>query len=141
MLSQTNEVNLMISWNKYKAEAKQRGSLAMEVFVVDSNANATPETVKKYLPEHLAYQEQLESLGILMFAGPVSDASGESLEGSGLIIYRASSLQEANEIAQKDPMHRNGARTFTIKRWLINEGSLQLDIKLSAQAIRLSTDK
>ncbi|WP_413700894.1 YciI family protein [Psychromonas sp. KJ10-10] len=120
----------MVSWNEYKAEAKQRGSLALEVFVVESNPKASAETIKEYLPLHLAYQAELESLGILMFAGPVSDASGENLEGAGLIIYRASSLQEAQNIAEKDPMHSKGARTFNIKRWLINEGSLH-DLILS----------
>lgn len=131
----------MISWNDYKTEAKERGSLAMEVFVVESKPQASLETVKQYLAQHLAYQSKMESLGILMFAGPLSDPSCESLDGSGLIIYRASSLQEANEIAEKDPMHSNGARAFTIKRWLINEGSLQLDIKLSAQSVALNVDK
>lgn len=131
----------MISWDDYKAESKARGSLAMEVFVVESKPNASLETIKQFLEAHLAYQSKMESLGALMFAGPLSDASCESLDGTGLIIYRAQSLQEANEIAEKDPMHSNGARSFTIKRWLINEGSLQLDIKLSAQSVTLSVDK
>ncbi|MEI6896638.1 MAG: YciI family protein [Psychromonas sp.] len=130
----------MIPWNKYKAEAKERGALAMEVFVIESKPNASLETIKSCLPLHLAYQAELESLGLLMFAGPLSESSGQFLDGTGLMIYRAQSLAEAHELAQKDPMHSSGCRVFGIKRWLINEGSLQLDIKLSAQSIRLTVD-
>ncbi|WP_409439136.1 YciI family protein [Psychromonas sp. GE-S-Ul-11] len=131
----------MISWDEYKKEAKERGSLAMEVFIIESQPQGDLELVKQYLPLHLAYQEELEASGKLMLAGPVSDASGKYLDGGGLIIYRASSLEEANQIALNDPMHSHNARTFTIKRWLINEGNLQLNIKLSAQSIRLTADK
>jgi uncharacterized protein YciI len=130
----------MSKWDDYKAEAKQRGSLALEVYVVKSKPNASMETIKQYLSQHLAYQSQLEALGLLMFAGPLSDSSCESLDGTGLIIYRARSLAEATEMAEQDPMHRHGARIFTIRRWLINEGSLQLDIKLSAQSVALSVE-
>ncbi len=131
----------MISWDEYKEEAKERGSLAMEVFIIESHPQGNLELVKQYLPLHLAYQEELEASGILMLAGPVSDASGKYLDGGGLIIYKASSLEEATQIALKDPMHSHHARKFTIKRWLINEGNLQLNIKLSAQSIRLTADK
>jgi len=34
-------------------------------------------------------------------------------------------------------MHAGGARAYRIRRWLINEGSLQLDVRLSAQSVRL----
>ena len=54
-----------------------------------------------------------------------------------MIIYRAESLQAATEIADEDPMHKTGTRDYTIRRWLVNEGSFQLDIKLSAQSIKI----
>lgn len=131
----------MIPWNEYKAEAKARGSLAMEVFIIESTPSEGLDAVKSNLHMHLAYQTELESLGILMFAGPISDPSGQYMDGTGFIIYRARTFEEANDFALKDPMHSSGARKYSIKRWLINEGSLQLDIKLSAQSVCMTVDK
>lgn len=76
------------------------------------------------LPAHLAYQAELENAGVLALAGPLSDTSGELMEGEGLIIYRAASLADACNLAEKDPMHLSGARSFTVRAWLVNEGIL-----------------
>jgi uncharacterized protein YciI len=127
----------MPAWNDYKAEAKSRGALALEVYCVVSTPAGDMSKVKQCLPDHLAYQAQLELSGALMFAGPLSDLSGELMEGAGQIIYRASTLEEATELASADPMHAEGARTFTVRRWLINEGSLQLNVNLAAQTVAL----
>ena len=70
-------------------------------------------------------------------AGPMSDLSGEMMEGVGMIVYRAESLEAATAITAADPMHQSGARDYTIRRWLVNEGSFQLDIKLSAQSVKM----
>jgi len=48
--------------------------------------------MKQQLPDHLAYQAEQEKLGTLVMAGPMSDPSGELMEGVGMIIYRAESL-------------------------------------------------
>ncbi|CAM3056270.1 YciI family protein [Vibrio rarus] len=125
----------MIKWNDYKAQAKDRGSLAMEVYMIESTVIASPSEVGRHLPDHLAYQAKLEQAGILMFAGPLSDETGEMMTGSGLIIYRTRSLESAKALAEEDPMHKKGVRAFRIRRWLINEGSLQLNVKLSAQQV------
>jgi len=127
----------MPAWNDYKADAKQRGSLALELYAVQSEPAAAPEVMKQRLPEHLAYQAEQEKLGNLVMAGPMSDASGEMMEGVGLIIYRAKSLAAAKSLAEKDPMHSTGTRTFSIRRWLVNEGSLSLNVKLSSQSVSL----
>jgi uncharacterized protein YciI len=130
----------MADWKEYKTESKERGSLAMEVYVVESTPITEPEIVKQNLPAHLAYQAEQELAGRLMFAGPLSDESGDNMKGSGLIIYKTQSLEMAKDIAEQDPMHLSGARSFRIRRWLINEGSLQIDIKLSAQSVSLADD-
>jgi len=80
----------------------------------------------------------MEAAGKLMLAGPLSDTSGEDLSGGGLIIYRAASMDEARNLALDDPMHEMEIRTFTIRRWLVNEGSISLSIKLSEQKVSLT---
>ncbi len=126
----------MPAWNDYKTEAKSRGSLAFELYAIRSSPSGDPAKVKANLSDHLAYQAEQEAKGALFLAGPLSDDTGELMEGMGLIIYRASSLEAAREIAENDPMHKSGARTFTLRRWLVNEGALTLSVNLSAQSAR-----
>lgn len=124
-------------WKDYKAEAKARGALAHELYVVQSTPAGSPEKVRAVLPEHLAYQAEQEAAGNLFLAGPMSDETGDQMQGVGLIIYRAESLNAARSLAENDPMHSKGARSFTLRRWLINEGSLSLSVNLSAQTVQL----
>ena len=127
----------MVAWVDYKKAAQERGSLALELYVVTSTPAGSAEAVKDNLPAHLAYQQEQESQGKLAFAGPLSDLSGEQMEGMGMIVYRAESLEAAKALADADPMHQSGARTYSIRRWLINEGSMQLNISLSSQSVKL----
>ncbi len=127
----------MPSWSDYKAHARERGALALELYVVNSVPAKPPEQLAAALPDHLAYQARMEAEGKLAFAGPVSDFSGEQMQGEGLIVYRAGSLEEARAFADGDPMHATGTRSYTIRRWLINEGSLTLEVGLSGKRISL----
>lgn len=127
----------MPAWDEYKNAAIERGSLAHELFVVISEPAADPAQMKEKLPEHLAYQAEQENAGNLVLAGPMSDPSGDLMEGVGLIIYRAASLDAARKLAENDPMHSSGTRSFVIRRWLVNEGSISVNVKLSAQSVTL----
>ncbi len=127
----------MVAWNDYKANAKERGALALELYVIESKPEMPPESVKATLPAHLEYQRDLEERGVLVMAGPLSDATGESMEGGGMILYRAASMAEAKALADADPMHDSGARGYTLRKWLVNEGSLSLNVGLSTGRVTL----
>ncbi len=126
----------MPAWSEYKNAAQERGSLACEMYAIITTP-VEPENLQANLPAHLEYQRQMEQQGNLVMAGPLSDLTGDLMEGSGMIIYRAGSLDAARALADADPMHLTGTREYTIRRWLVNEGSFQLDIKLSAQSIKI----
>jgi uncharacterized protein YciI len=128
----------MPSWQAYKEEAKARGALALELVVVKSVPAGPPETLRAVLPDHLAYQRQLEESGQLALAGPVSDPSGELMEGAGLIVYRVATMADARALADADPMHSSGARQYTLCRWLINEGSLNPSVGLSTKGVSMT---
>jgi uncharacterized protein YciI len=128
----------MPKWADYKRIARDRGALALELYIVNSAPAGSEVDLPGTLPDHLAYQAKLEAAGKLAFAGPVSDASGEEMTGEGMIVYRAASLEEARALADDDPMHRRGVRTYTLRRWLINEGSFTLSVGLSSRKIELS---
>lgn len=122
----------MVAWSDYKETAKSRGALALELYVVESTPEQGPDALKETLGDHLAYQRTMEDAGKLAFAGPLSDPTGEHMQGNGMIVYRASSLDEARSLAENDPMHAKGVRSFTIRKWLINEGSFTVTVGLSA---------
>lgn len=127
----------MPSWSEYRETARLRGSLAFELYIVESTPAVTPDDMLEILPDHLDYQKQMEEAGKLFLAGPLSDDTGEEMTGGGMIVYRASSLDAAMDIALNDPMHKSGGRTFTLRRWLVNEGSLSLSVGLAEQKVHL----
>ncbi len=128
----------MPKWTEYLSAARERGSLAFELYCVQSTPVAAPDVLKSILPEHLAYQAELEKAGSLVFAGPLSDETGEEMQGMGMILYRAESFEAAKALAEADPMHSKGARSFVLRRWMINEGGFSVSVKLSGQAVALS---
>lgn len=127
----------MPKWTEYRETARSRGALALELFVVQSTPVAEPEALRETLPRHLEYLKQVEGQGALAFAGPVSDESGEEMNGAGMIVFRAASFDDARSLAEGDPMHAEGKRSFTLRRWLLNEGSLTISLSLSGQTGRI----
>ncbi|MEH2182261.1 YciI family protein [Nostoc sp.] len=105
-------------------------SLRMQLYVVTSVATSL-ESLQQNLVEHRAYLRELEDKNVLFGAGPLLTDDGQYFEGDGLLIYRASSVEEAKKIAQADPMHTSGARTFTIRPWLLNDGKITIQVTLS----------
>ncbi|EFL87729.1 YciI family protein [Ahrensia sp. R2A130] len=77
-------------------------------------------------------------MGKLFLAGPLSDLTGEEMEGCGLIIYRASNMDEAKVLADGDPMHAEGKRTYTLRKWMVNEGSPSFSTALSGGKVTLT---
>jgi uncharacterized protein YciI len=89
------------------------------------------------LEAHLAFQVGLEKEGILYAAGPLWTDDAQGWEGEGMVIVRAGSPEEARAIAERDPMHKAGARSFRVRPWMINEGSLTIRLDKSSQTFEL----
>jgi hypothetical protein len=53
-------------------------------------------------------------------------------------VLRAESLEAARAIADGDPMHRDGVRSYEILPWLMNEASFTLKISLAAQTVEFA---
>ena len=51
--------------------------------------------------------------------------------GPGMIIIRANSEAEARAIADADPYHRGGFRSYRLQRWMMNEGSFGVRLRYS----------
>lgn len=88
------------------------------------------DEIRKFRDAHLAHQMRLEKEGILFGAGPLADPDG-TLKQFGLIIIRAKTAEEAKTIADSDPMHQNGVREYTLHKWSLNEGRINISIDFS----------
>jgi len=78
--------------------------------------------------EHFDYLRALERSGLLFAAGPFFDENGER-HGAGMIIIRAKTRAQAEEIGFREPFTAAGMRTMTLTPWQRNEGTLNLRIR------------
>jgi uncharacterized protein len=69
-----------------------------------------------HLPEHLAYLRTLKERGVLLLSGPFADRSG------GMVVVSAASLEEAEALAQADPLVARGLDRYEIRGWRITDG-------------------
>ena len=108
-----------------------KGMLQMQLYVVFTKPTRGLGPVLENLKEHLEFQCSLERRGIMFGAGPFWADNEEDWHGEGMVIIRAASLAEAKRIAAEDPMHKAGARSFSVRPWLMNEGTVTLKITYS----------
>ncbi len=121
------------SWQDHINHVRAKGVLAKPLYVIFTTPTAGLDALKSHLAAHLDWQKDLEARGITFAAGPFADDSETAWSGEGMIIVRAASLAEATSIAQADPMHRSGVRSFRIRPWLLNEGSYTVTVRYSEQ--------
>ena len=110
------------------------GMLQLQLYAIFTRpANGLGPVMEK-LDEHLEYQISMEKNGILFAAGPFWTDDEQLWRGEGMVVVRAQSLCAARAVAEKDPMHASGARTFEVRPWLINEGTLTLRLNHSTKS-------
>ncbi len=119
------------SWQSHIDHVKAKGLLAKRLYVILTRPTGAIEALAAHLAEHLAYQKDLEARGITFAAGPFADDAENEWSGEGMIIVRAASLSEARAIAEADPMHSSGVRSFRIRPWLLNEGAITVSVRYS----------
>ena len=108
-----------------------KGMLQKSLYVVFTTPTNGLGPVMESIKPHLDYQMDLERHGIMFGAGPFWADDEETWNGEGMVIIRAGSLAEAKAVAAADPMHQSGARSFTVRPWLLNEGTVTVKITYS----------
>ncbi|QYY32700.1 MULTISPECIES: YciI family protein [Cupriavidus] len=114
-----------------------KGMLQKQFYVVFSKPTNGIGPVMENVPVHLEHQRKIEREGILVAAGPHWTDDEKFWDGEGMFVIRASSTEQARELAAADPMHQCGARSFTVRPWLVNEGRLDLRIEFSTGKMTL----
>jgi uncharacterized protein len=110
-----------------------KAMLQKQLYAVFTSPTGRIEPILAGMEEHLAFQVSLEKEGILYAAGPMWTDDEQKWEGDGLVVVRAGSRAEAEAIARRDPMHASGARSFTVRPWMINEGTVTIRLDSSSQ--------
>ena len=85
---------------------------------------------------HLEHQVELERKGVMFGAGPLQDGDKDG-PTRGMFIVRAKSFAEAKKIADAEPLHRAGHRTYKLYKWRLNEGSMTFTVNYSDQTVRI----
>ena len=114
-------------------QALTAAMLRKTLFVVTTMPARGPG-IAEVLPEHLAYQVALEREGRLFGAGPLFEPDSDIPSG-GMIILRAADLAEAKVLADRDPFHAKGLRSYTVSRWMLNEGGMTFTVRFSDQSV------
>ncbi|WP_232823071.1 YciI family protein [Oceanibium sediminis] len=112
--------------------------LQLQLYAIFTTPTHGIGAVLANLEDHLAFQVQLERDGIMYAAGPLWTDDEQAWEGEGIVVVRAGSRAEAVAIAERDPMHKAGARSFTVRPWMINEGSLTVRLDYSTQTFTIN---
>lgn len=111
--------------------------LQKQLYAIFTTPTGAIEPILANMEEHLAFQVSLEKEGILYAAGPMWSDDEQTWDGDGLVVVRAGSRAEAASIAERDPMHKSGARKFTVRPWMINEGTVTIRLDSSSQTFSI----
>lgn len=112
-------------------EAMQQTMLKKRLYIIFTEPVEGAGDRGAVLPEHLEYQMSLEKDGILFAAGPFVDDETGKPQGPGMIVIRAETSEAAAAIADRDPFHAKGYRTYRVQPWQINEGGFNLRVRFS----------
>jgi uncharacterized protein YciI len=105
--------------------------LQMQLYVIHTKPTNGLGPVMENIGPHLEFQVKIEQEGIMFAAGPLWADDEDTWEGEGMVVIRADNLEHAREIAKSDPMHASGARSFSVRPWLINEGGFSIRVTFS----------
>jgi uncharacterized protein len=121
-----------LPWPDLVEYAATHNLLGMRLYVISSTPTNGLGPVLQKLNEHIEYQTSLERDGIMFAAGPLASEDLTEWLGEGLFMYRAKSIDEARKYAAADPMHSSGARAFTVREWMLNEGTYSIQVYYSS---------
>lgn len=111
--------------------------MGAELYFYVTRPKKSFEEVVKMLPAHMDFIHTIEDGGIMVMGGQTTIEGADDAGGYGLVVIRAKSFEEARKIAERDPMHTSGTRTFELFKWNINEGMVNIKLKFSDQSFVL----
>lgn len=81
------------------------------MYVIFLSMNPGRSFTEELIQKHVAFLKELDDNGQLELCGPFTDYDG------GMIVIRAASYEEAEEIAQSDPFVSSGTESYEVRTW------------------------
>lgn len=128
-----SKINYRVTGADLMKWSQDHNMLAKQFYVYFSTPNEGVTRVMQDVEPHLQYLFSLERQGILLCSGPFSDSDDTDFPGDGMVIFRARDIQHAKEIADADPFHVSGVRSYTLRPWTMNEGVINLKVTNSVR--------
>lgn len=92
------------------------------------------ETWEAAIHEHRLWLQSLERQGVLFLAGPIDR---HEWDGTGMVVIRGTSREEAETVAMGEPFHRRGMRRNVVRHWYVNEGQIRIVARLFEDTVEL----
>lgn len=127
----------MVARDDHKVIAKDRGSLALELYVLESKLEKSPDKVKHDLPAHLDFRRDTNACRVPVRADPLSYAIADSMERAELIAYRDGSMAKTLIVANVVRMRRSGARQLETLVAGRKVGEITVNLDLSTARVQL----
>ncbi|KDB08158.1 YCII-related protein [Burkholderia sp. lig30] len=89
------------------------------------------------LPAHLEWAIRAEQRGELFASGPFAADNAAPGTAGGMSIVRAASAEEAADILAADPFIRERVFKAEIRKWILMEGSITMNVRFSDQTARV----
>jgi uncharacterized protein YciI len=121
------------------ARADERHAGAQKLYFVcfTDPVQLSPDEIRPHLEPHKAWVMEMERSRRLFAAGPLLDENYR-FAGPGMMVLRATSFADAEEVVNSDPFHANGIRSYRLVPWQINEGTMDLQLTLSSGTFEIS---
>jgi uncharacterized protein YciI len=103
-----------------------RPMLKKTLFVAINRVAAPASAIEPFVAEHLAYRNALEAEGRLWASGPFIEGV---LVGDGLTILSTSTIEEARQAMEEEPLIKRGLRTFELRKWELREGRIDISLR------------
>ena len=91
---------------------EERGVAQVGLFFVFSE-HVDRDGFSKIKQEHFDYLSELQHQNCLLASGPFTDMS------AAVFLLKADSLEQATDLAARDPIHIHNVRKFWIKEWKV----------------------
>ena len=95
-----------------------------------------PAQIPALLAAHLRWMIEREREGVVFLSGPVAPRQG-AVALDGMTLLRTDTIEQAEAIAQQDPLVLNGAVSFEMREWTAFEGAIRLELNLSDSTVVL----
>lgn len=83
-------------------------------YVILLTLNPGKSLDEELISGHVAHLRELDRLGHLVMCGPFSDYKG------GMIVIEADTIEQARQIAERDPFVKSGAENYELRTWKIS---------------------